>query len=203
MTFSFDEERHMYLLDDEVIPSLSTILYPAAWESLSHVPDPEVLEKARVRGVDAHLDTELFDREQVDKDYSPYAQAWAQFREDSGFEPLEIEQATYHTTMRYGCKPDRFGIQNGKFTVIDLKTSGKEWWHPIQTVGQAAALSCHPDHGDWKSMQRMSVYLLPRFNDRQYDVSVHQFPEEDAKWLHWYWWGHIHKKLGRRTDGDQ
>ena len=41
--------------------------------------------------------------------------------------------------MRYGGTPDRIGILNIKKTLLEIKTSDKEYWHKLQVWGYIEA----------------------------------------------------------------
>jgi len=55
--FLFDEPSHTYTLDGKNIPSLTLLLRTLSDRILSHIPDPEVVERARVRSTSCLLPT--------------------------------------------------------------------------------------------------------------------------------------------------
>ena len=55
--FIFDEQFHVYRLNNEIIPSVTKIIRTVAGKDLSHIP-PEILKKAAERGTAIHKEIE-------------------------------------------------------------------------------------------------------------------------------------------------
>ena len=184
VTFDFDRARHVYRLDGSIIPSLSEILRPITERIYSQVPDQDVLEAAKLRGTQAHLDTELFDKGEADEYTSPYAEGWAKFRRSTGFEPTHIEHSTYHTGLKYGTTIDRLGVlPDGTKVLLDIKTGQFSSWHKLQTAGQALALAthglCRPD------VARIGVLLTVEGVKGDYKIVDHDYEGDLEFFRHW------------------
>jgi hypothetical protein len=157
--FHFARDTHVYTLDGEVIPSLSEVLRPITEPLYSNIPDQQKVEEARENGVQCHLDTERFDRGDCDEYESKATEAWAAFREATGFAPTHIEYSTYHPVMRYGTTIDRLGsLADGSVVLIDIKTGSSAKWHRLQTAGQLLALH-HQGICDRMETARYNVVL--------------------------------------------
>lgn len=120
---TFDEARHEYRYNGEVIPSVTTILKPLVDYSAIH---PDVLKRASELGTMVHKTTELFDEGVLDEDdldpvLVPYLDGWKRFRQEVGFVPDSIEKRMYHPTFRYCGTSDRTGAIRGVKAVVDIK----------------------------------------------------------------------------------
>jgi hypothetical protein len=119
----FDEARHEYRFNGELIPSVTGILKPLVDYSAIH---PDVLKRASELGTMVHKTTELFDADELDEDdldpiLRPYLDGWKRFRHEVGFVPDTIEKRMYHPTFRYCGTSDRTGVIRGKKAVVDIK----------------------------------------------------------------------------------
>lgn len=175
--FTFDEASHTYTLDGKPIPSLTNVLKVLSDRILSHIPDPEVVERARLRGTEAHKQIEAMNLGGGDRFESGYTMAWGQFLEDTGFKPTHTEYRTYHTGLWFACTIDVLGnLPSGKQMLIDIKTGAKYPHAPLQTAGQAMALSAHGICP--RDVMRANVYLKPKGEgydyDYDYEVSMHE-----------------------------
>ena len=124
MLINFNEAKHEYSLDGEIIPGVTTIIN----DLYTPGPDDEAMEIARDRGTKVHKACELYDLnvldlEDLDPVLQPYLNAWIQFRSDTGVSIIEIERLVYHPKFRYAGKLDRVAMLNGKISVIDIKSS--------------------------------------------------------------------------------
>lgn len=120
----FDAEKHEYIVDGRKVPSVTTIL--SHLNRFGEIP-MEILHNAALRGTEIHRLTEQFDRgieEDTDEKHAPYVRAWIQFRRDTGFKPLAIEERLFHPEEFYCGTLDRVGILDGHhLAVIDIKSS--------------------------------------------------------------------------------
>lgn len=122
----FDEERHRYILDGEVIPGVTTVIKGLV--DYSMIP-PMQLDWAAKRGTAAHYATELFDADDLDLDaldprLTPYVHAWMLFREQSGWVSTGSEQRVYHPLYNYCGTFDRVGSLPGlREGILDIKTT--------------------------------------------------------------------------------
>jgi hypothetical protein len=122
---TFYDDRHVYELDGVRIPSVSEILRFGAREVYGTV-DQYTLDNAAERGKRAHQaceDLDLHGECEIDTDITPYAEAYKQFLYDHKVVWDEIELALYHPTMWYAGRIDRAGTINGRYYLVDIKTS--------------------------------------------------------------------------------
>jgi len=142
--FTFDKPNHVYRLDGDFIPSLTNLLSPIYMPGLSHVPDQDVVEAARKRGTIAHDEIDRMNKGLCDKYESDYTLMWSEFCNAVGLRVTHSEYSTYHPSAKYGTTIDVLGTLGGtRAVLIDIKTGSKHKWHPLQTAGQAGALSLH------------------------------------------------------------
>ena len=127
-TLTFDEERHFYALDGKPLPSVSKIIRMAGLApDLSKIP-PDVLEKARRRGIAVHTICEQMDRGEdplVHPDLEPYADAYALFLRESGYRSEDTEQMVYHPDLLYAGRLDARGWLHDHRTIIDRKATAE------------------------------------------------------------------------------
>lgn len=142
--FVFNEEKHQYLLDGQELPGTTKILTDAGLIDFSFM-SAEKLQWYLDKGNAVHLATELWDRDELDEDtVDPEIvgrlEAWKRFRLEIPFEIQGIEIPLYHPLYRYGVKPDRWGIINGKLTLVEIKPANQEPWHILQRAANRASL---------------------------------------------------------------
>lgn len=119
----FNEERHEYRFNGEIIPSVTGILKPLIDYSMIN---PATLQAASELGTMVHQTTELFDLGTLDEDdldpiLQPYLNAWKQFRHEVGFVPDTVESRMYHPKFKYCGTSDRTGAIRGIKAVVDIK----------------------------------------------------------------------------------
>ena len=158
----FDEESHVYLVDGQEVPSVTTILKPLSNRSYSSV-NPSVLEYARNRGSAVHEALELIDLD-TDPDISPeivpYLNAYEEWK--SIYRPTftDIEQIVYEDELGYIGTLDRAGYLNGnEFAIIDIKTSNPTKEALVSACCQTAAYAiAYPTKTE---ISRYALFLKP------------------------------------------
>ena len=141
------EATHQYFLEDEK----GRVELPGTTKVLSYhgiIDYAWLNDWYRDKGKALHLATELWDRGVLDETtVDPRIQgrldAWKKFRQDTGFEIVEIEKPSYHPHYLYGVKPDRWGLLNGKMTLVEIKPATVEKWHILQRAANRAAVNAH------------------------------------------------------------
>lgn len=136
---TFNEEKHEYALDGEVLPSVTQILKAEGF--IHHdFTDPRYAE----RGKAVHKATELFDlgtldESTVDTRIQGYVQAWIKYRLDTNYmpDPSMIERRMYHPTLKYAGTIDRPGL--------DLKSGNPEPWHILQAAAYEDLMLANTD----------------------------------------------------------
>lgn len=135
----FREDSHRYSYRGVVVPGVTTVIGSTLLD-FSHMPN-EVMERARQRGTDVHELTEMLDVDggyPVSK-YDPYVCAWVAFKEDFDFQPDEVEQKVFHSTLLYAGTLDRVGVINGELSVVDIKTGAIYPEYALQLAAYQAA----------------------------------------------------------------
>lgn len=126
--FRFDPDRHLYLVRDRVVPSVTQVLHAAGLSADYSTVAPEVLERKRIIGEYVHkatqyLDEGSLDLATIDPQIQPYLTAYEQFLKDSGFRARLVEHRVVGNIngMLCGGTVDREGTMAGKRWIIDLK----------------------------------------------------------------------------------
>lgn len=123
---SFDEVKHKYTCEGLTLPSVTQILTAVGLPDLSAIPAVTLQWKAEL-GTMVHLATELDDQNELDYNslddrIIPYLEAYRRFKSESGFKIIDIEKMVFDPALKYAGKLDRFGILNGKRSLLDIKT---------------------------------------------------------------------------------
>lgn len=142
----FDPITHTYTENGRRLLSVTEILRRGGLAPLPPVAD---LEWYADRGTKIHRCCELLDRNEldwssVDPRIEGYVQAWAAFRDETGFRPKAIEKPIQHKDLGYAGTPDRTGFLNRIPAVLDIKTGAIPDWTRYQLAAYASALG-----GDW------------------------------------------------------
>lgn len=153
----FDEAEHIYLVNGQEVPSVTTILQPLANRAYSSV-NPSVLEYARNRGSAVHEALEMYDlggELEASPEIEGYIRAYLEWTQIYRPKWTGVEQIVYHETFpRDVDKPmlndgndvdfigtlDRIGYLNGKeLAVVDIKTSNPSKEALVSVCCQTAA----------------------------------------------------------------
>lgn len=127
----FDEATHTYTLNGKELPSVTHIIRYLAVDKASNA-DPNMALIARERGSAVHEATMVYDYsgeipDDFPAEYAPYLEAYVQFVRDYKPQWTLIEHAMGSDAycMGYAGTLDRFGMIDGKFALLDIKTSYK------------------------------------------------------------------------------
>ena len=171
----FDPERHAYILDGRVIPSVTQIL-----TAEGIINGQWYTEDGRRRGGHVHLALRYLDEGRLDEDsvtdeVRPYLEAWGRFLSETGFICLQIERPFVCEALGYAGTPDRVGWMDGDKTlsIIDIKTGSPEPWHALQTAAYAVGIGK-------RMAKRWSVYLR---NDGNYRLVQYQDIDDINAWI--------------------
>lgn len=125
----FDEATHTYTLDGKELPSVTHIIRYLAVDKANNA-DPNAAAIARERGTLVHQEAMLFDytnsfSSDIDSDCAPYLEAYVQFVRDykPGWELIEHQMG--NKTLGFAGTLDRFGLIDGEYAILDIKTSCK------------------------------------------------------------------------------
>ncbi len=143
----FEEKRHIYLLDGQVLPSVTTIMSPLN-KALYQGVDESVLRAAANRGSAIHSAVEnyaLYRIKDVEPKYSGYFEGFLKFWKENDPKPLATESRLYHRIYRYAGTADLPCVINGKSVLVDYKTSAavNQMLTGVQLEAYAKAYESH------------------------------------------------------------
>lgn len=121
----FFDKGHIYMLEGERIPCVSDLCRFLHREIYRDAPIWQ-MEAAADRGTKVHAATETLDktgRAEIQEDYLPYLQAYALFLKEHEVQWELIEHPDFHPEYKYAGTIDRYGMVDGKHTLVDLKTT--------------------------------------------------------------------------------
>jgi hypothetical protein len=141
--FTFDADRHLYLVQGRPVPSVTQVLHAAGLGADYSLVPTEVLERKHMIGSFVHqatqyLDEGSLDLASVDPELEPYLAAYQRFLRESGFQPQLIEHRVVGSIggMLCGGTVDRVGAMNGQLWIIDLKCVDRLYpGFAVQTAG--------------------------------------------------------------------
>ena len=125
MGLTFYGEDHIYMMDGEQLPCVSDLCRFLHREVYKDAPTWQ-MEAAADRGTKVHAATEALDgsgRAEIESEYLPYLEAYVLFLKDHEVEWELSETAMYHPEHRYAGTIDRYGMVDGKKTLLDIKTT--------------------------------------------------------------------------------
>lgn len=121
----FFEDEHIYLVDGEEVPSVTTILSPIT-QSEYGVVNPSVLAYAARRGTEVHEYLEQLDYgnepEEFNGEIAPYLLAYKKFMRDWKIIWEGVETLVYEPVLGFVGTLDRVGILDGRRVIVDIKT---------------------------------------------------------------------------------
>ena len=125
----FDEATHTYTLDGKELPSVTHIIRYLAVDKANNA-DPNMALIARERGSAVHEATVVYDYsgeipDDFPAEYAPHLEAYVQFVRDykPGWELIEHQMG--NKTIGFAGTLDRFGLIDGEYAILDIKTSYK------------------------------------------------------------------------------
>lgn len=121
----FYDVDHQYEVDGEKYTSTSEVIRFISRDEYGDI-NQYTLDNAADRGTAVHKAAEQLDRygdAEVDDAIVPYLQAYVRFLKEHKAEWSVIEKAMFHTERKYAGTIDRFGMVDGKASVVDIKTN--------------------------------------------------------------------------------
>ena len=186
----FEEKRHIYTLDGQLLPSVTTVMRPLD-NALYCGIDEEIMRKAADRGTAIHNAVEnyvLYGIEDIEPKYRGYFEGFMRFWEENDPEPLATESRLYHRILRYAGTADLPCIIGGKKVLIDYKTSAvvNRMLTGVQLEAYAKAYDSHGFKFDEKAIVHLKddgSYHMVKYkaNDRE---SWEVFSSLMAVWNH-------------------
>ena len=128
--FLFDEDRHEYSVDGKIVPSVTHIIRFLACDVAAGA-SAAMRDAAAERGSRIHEACTAYDIDgedaEIDGDIVGYVRAYANFRRDYSIKTwLSFEKPLCSLGVRqFAGTIDRFGMIDGKGTLVDIKTGSK------------------------------------------------------------------------------
>lgn len=120
----FIEEKHIYLVDGKIVPSVSEVMRPLTEGLYSKIPE-SVLNKAKIKGSGVHQAIEdyiLFGL--ISKKYEGYVRRFIEFLEEKEFKVFKNEHRL--TDGEYAGTIDLLlKDKDGGYCLVDIKTTSK------------------------------------------------------------------------------
>lgn len=163
VVLEFDPANHTYYLRGLPVPSVTQVI--SRVNDFLGV-DEETLRTAQERGALVHRATVMYDQGELtldelkaDPELWLYVKAWADFRQQTSFEPLAIEAPVYSRRHRYAGTIDRVGPIRGVLSIIEIKTSAAV--NPITALQLAAYQNAYNEgrSAAEKAKERWAVQL--------------------------------------------
>lgn len=144
---NFEEKRHIYTIDGQILPSVTTVMRPLDSEVYRGI-DENVMKMAADRGTAIHNAVEnyvLYGIEDIEPKHRGYFDGFLRFWDENNPEPLATESRLYHKILRYAGTADLPCVIGGKKVLIDYKTSAvvNKMLTGVQLEAYAKAYSSH------------------------------------------------------------
>ena len=157
----FEEARHIYTLNGQLLPSVTTIMKPLD-NALYKGIDDDVMRIAAERGTAVHNAAEnyvLYGIEDIAVKYQGYFEAFLKFWDECRPEPLAAESRLYHKILRYAGTADLPCIIEEKKVLIDYKTSAEvnRMLTGVQLEAYAKAYESHGFRFDEKAIVHLKA----------------------------------------------
>lgn len=212
--FTFDQEKHLYRLDDgRIVPGHTRVLDLGGLVPYKAI-DLDILERKSALGRETHAATLLYDQNKkvkVDRRVEPFFEAWLLFRRETGFAPFLREYRDVYSIdgMPFGMQIDALGRFPGdrRETCVELKTCATILpHHGVQLAAQAAGVKQNGTLSPlarFLSRQRVVVQLKPNGRYKRHDFEKRSDFEAFTRALGTTYWKLEHQKIYRElTDGD-
>ena len=157
---SFEEKRHIYTIDGQILPSVTTVMRPLDTEVYRGI-DENVMRMAAGRGTAIHNAVEnyvLYGIEDIEPKYRGYFDGFLKFWAENNPEPLATESRWYHNIVWYAGTADLPCVIGGKRVLIDYKTSAavNKMLTGVQLEAYAKAYSSHGFKFDEKAIVHLT-----------------------------------------------
>lgn len=121
----YSDKHHKYYADGREMISVTQVLNAAGLVNKFCMQEEAAWRGSEVHRLCAEDDGQGLDLRKVPKQFRGYLRAWRQYRIDSGFSPVLIEQRIDDHRNGYAGRLDRVGYRHGQAisTVLDIKTT--------------------------------------------------------------------------------
>ena len=172
--FQFYEESHIYTLAGKKLPCVSELCRFLKREVYKDAPTWRMKEAA-ARGTAIHAATQSLDASgsaPVDEECAPYVRAYARFLQEHTAVWELTEHSLYHPTELYAGTIDRYGLLDGRRTLLDIKSTYK-----LEKPLCAASLNLYRKMLEAKgyTVERLAILHLKK--NGTYKISY--FPADD------------------------
>lgn len=169
----FYDEKHIYELDGEQIPSVSEISRFVSREVYGDIVQ-YTLDHAAERGSKVHKQCEILDKYgecECDGEIAPYIQAYIKFLEDYKPEWVAIEKPLACKDRGFAGTLDRAGrLKDGRFAIVDLKSSSV-----VQKVLAQIQLNGYKELWETNEEPRVDVLIILHLR-KDGTYKVHEIP---------------------------
>lgn len=146
-TLTFDAATHTYKFGARVLPNVTQIIREAGL-----IDDRYFTDEARERGRAVHVATALYDQGRLDdskvrEEYRGYVEAYKNYRSQSEWKVVAIEQRVWNADLGYAGTQDREVESCGCVGLEDLKTGAPVASTAIQTAAYERCDSKYPYYG--------------------------------------------------------
>lgn len=175
---TFEESKHIYRLNGIIIPSVTTLMKPLS-DTVYDSIGKDVLDKAARKGTAVHSAIETYSNfgiVDIDEENKSYFDGYIKFSEEHSLNTYGSEIRLYHKELLYAGTADMIADVDGKFTLIDFKTSYSvsDMLCGVQLEAYDRALKSHSL--DFKIQQKLIVHLK---KDGSYQL--HYFKINDSE----------------------
>jgi hypothetical protein len=177
----FNEERHEYKYDGQIIPSVTQIIKDAGLSGIEGIPENRLLV-AGLLGTAVHDacwydDDGQLDPASIDAEVLPYLVQWRKFKADFSFLASKKEELLYHKKYRYAGRIDRIGemmlSSTPRSAIVDIKTGSKQRSHAIQLTAYKELAKENGVLPAKKQTACVAVYLSKEsYNVKEYSVTT-------------------------------
>lgn len=121
MQIEYLENRHQYIIDGILVPSVSTLVAYATGDIYQNIPE-HILEAARVHGTAVHDAIENYERTgAIDDEHEKEVNAYIELKEKYLLSPKDMEQIVHYKNHFCG----RYDILDTQGNLWDIKTTSK------------------------------------------------------------------------------
>ena len=175
---TFEERDHVYRLDGNEIPSVTTLMKPLNDWVYGGIKEG-VLETAAERGTSVHESCEsyvLFGAEDYESEYEPYFLAFKDWWDEKKPKAIATEHRVYHKILRYAGTCDLLCEIDGKITLVDYKTTSQ-----VNSILCAVQLEGYSKAWESQGIKIEDQMILHLQKTGKY--KEHHYPRSNECWL--------------------
>ena len=144
MKFKFDKDKHQFIVNGIVYPSITQVLVEAGFLDTRWFDEYSATRGTYVHTICEWHERGTLDESSIDDEIKVYYEAYLKFRkEKTNYKITEMETPRINETYKFGGIADQFGIMDGVQSVLDIKTGVDVPATRLQTAAQIL-LADHP-----------------------------------------------------------